>query len=78
MTTTDAATKSCPFNQEYHCQVNKCMSWQATSASEGFCILLSRSRKVTLSDVIPVKIDEPLEVRVNQGEYDYIKIEVAT
>jgi hypothetical protein len=76
MTTTDAANKSCPFNQEYHCQVNKCMAWQATSTSEGFCVLMSRSRKVALMEAIAIKTDEPLGVRLEQGEYDCFKIEV--
>jgi len=87
MTSTEAAAKSCPFDQKHHCQVAKCMAWQATNATEGFCLLLSRSRTVLVSpqsaqlgvalqDPVAISANHPLEIRIEQREYDCFEVRV--
>lgn len=87
MTTTDALNKSCPLHRSSLCEASKCMAWQSTSQSEGFCQMVSRSRtvfiapaspalRIDLEKAVELRTDNPLEVRLVQGEYDCLEVRV--
>ncbi len=85
MTTTEALKKSCPLHRSSLCEAGKCMAWQSTSQTEGFCQMISRTRtvfvspqssalQVDLQDAVAVKIGDPLEIRIEQREYDCLEV----